>query len=201
MRLDLSVHRERPWRVHTLCADFTLLDVWRVPIDGDPARDRFEDFVRAFVANGVRTSSGLANALFSMRWKIGAVMGWDDDEPIAIPGCTETTVVERFTDEDRARNRPLELPEGQPTMIRPAYMFEDEALLEIVNKTIHALAHLGWVDHPDKPGHETGELAVYIKSRGAMSNAYMAAIGPFRHWLVYPPLIASVCETWEKRAR
>ena len=71
------------------------------------------------------------------------------------------------------------------------YRFDDEALYEVSNATVHALLHLGAVDGGDV------ELAVYIKSRGAFTRLYMAAIMPFRHLIIYPRLITRV----ERRLR
>jgi hypothetical protein len=76
------------------------------------------------------------------------------------------------------------------------YLFADEALLEISNRTIHALLHLGWVDCD--AGAKTVELAVYIKSRGRWSDAYMAVIQPFRHLFVYPPWIQRLTRRWNE---
>jgi hypothetical protein len=65
------------------------------------------------------------------------------------------------------------------------YRFDREALYEVSNDTVHALLHLGTVG-------TDFELAVYIKSRGAFTGLYMAAIKPFRHLIIYPRLIARV---------
>jgi hypothetical protein len=44
--------------------------------------------------------------------------------------------------------------------------------------------HLGWV--PDGSGGYLGQLAVLVKPNGLFGACYMAAIGPFRHLIVYP---------------
>jgi hypothetical protein len=193
-----AVHRAHPWRVHTLCADFTLLDVWKIPVAADQARgERFVDFYRLFVDNGIATDSRVANALFALRFGLGRLFHLDAAAPLPIPGCREASVSARLTEADLAANRidQVRLPE-QPVAVVPIYLFEDEALLEISNRTIHALLHLGWVDAPS--GAKTVELAVYIKSRGRLSDLYMALIKPFRHALVYPPWIARLCRLWRE---
>jgi hypothetical protein len=202
MRLDPTIHRARPWRVHDLARDFTLLDAWRIPIEADPARgDTFADFYRVFVANGVETGSRVANALFRLRFFLGRALGLDRRAaPLPIPGCTETSVAERLTAEDRAANRARDVPApAQPVDITYVYLFDTEALIEISNRTIHGLLHLGWVD--GEAGGKTVEMAVYVKSRGRMSDGYMALIGPFRHLFVYPPWIRRICRRWDERPR
>jgi len=193
-----TIHRGRPWRVHTLCPDFTLLDLWTIPIEAVPARGQdFASFYRVFVANGTTTDSVLANLLFATRFWLGRMFHLDDAARIAIPGCQETSVADRLSTEDRAANHAdrITLPTA-PVPVSPIYLYEDEALLEISNRTIHALLHLGWVD--GSAGHKIVVLAVYIKSRGLWSDAYMTLIKPFRHALVYPPWIARICRAWDE---
>lgn len=57
--------------------------------------------------------------------------------------------------------------------------------------------HLGWV--PDEAGGYRGEMAVYVKPKGLLGSAYMAAIAPFRHLIVYPPLMRGIGRDWRAR--
>ncbi len=110
---------------------------------------------------------------------------------LPIPGCTEVSVSERVSAEDRGRTRPG--PELPPSLrrlgVRPIYVFERDALYEISNSTIHALLHLGWTAG-------IAELAVYVKVRSWVSRLYLLAISPFRHAIVYPSLIRGVSRKW-----
>ena len=168
-----------PVRVDQLCPDFRVLDRWRVPVDC--TRAEFPHFVRMFAARGFSTDSRLTRALFRIRFALGRALGWDAGPPQPIPGCTETTVAARLTE------RGLPLAASPP--VTPIYLFDDEALFEIANKTVHALLHLSWQD---------GEviMSVRVKSRGWYSTAYLAAIKPFRHAVVYPALLRSVARAW-----
>ena len=78
------------------------------------------------------------------------------------------------------------------------YQLDDEFAAEIVNRTVHGIMHLGWV--PDPTGGYHGEMAVYVKPNGLLGSAYMAAIGPFRHLIVYPPLMRQIGRDWRARA-
>jgi len=77
---------------------------------------------------------------------------------------------------------------------RPLYMTGDEWAAELANRTVHGVAHLGWVG--DGTGGHRGELAVYVKPNGMVGSAYMVAIRPFRHVLVYPALMREIGDAW-----
>jgi hypothetical protein len=42
-------------------------------------------------------------------------------------------------------------------------------------------------------------MAVYVKPNGLLGNAYMAAIAPFRHLIVYPPMLREIGRNWRAR--
>jgi len=125
-----QAHFAHPWRVHTLAADFELLDVWRFEVRLDERRG-FDAFLETYweAIHAVERSP-----LSRMRVAIGRVMGWDaapNSRPI--PGCVEHLVAERLDAADRARNRfaadePSPLPVAK---VRPVYRFDDEALWEV----------------------------------------------------------------------
>ena len=62
---------------------------------------------------------------------------------------------------------------------------------------MHGVLHLGWV--PDGSGGHRGQMAVLVKPNGLLGNAYLAAIRPFRHLIVYPPLIRQIERGWRER--
>jgi hypothetical protein len=184
-----QAHFAHPWRVHTLAADFKLLDVWRFEVQLDAGRG-FDAFLDTYweAIHAVERFP-----LSRMRVAIGRVMGWDDaPNSLAIPGCTEHLVAERLDAADRARNRftadePSPLPVAK---LKPVYRFDDEVLYEVSNDTVHALMHVSYA-----PG-AAPELAVYIKSRGLFTQLYMAAIWPARRAIIYPSLISLVERGW-----
>lgn len=201
-RVDPAIHRSRPWRVHELAADFTVLDTWLIPVRADPACGvGLADFLR-FVISSHPAGTVPAAFLFWVRGWLGRLFGWDrDDVPLPIPGCRETTVADRLTAADRACNRAADLPPPAIEIAEPRviYLFDDEALMEVSNQTIHALLHFGWVDGPG--GTKQPELAIYIKTRGAMSRLYMRLIGPFRHVVVYPAWFGKMAREWPAYVR
>jgi uncharacterized protein DUF2867 len=184
MRLPNTAHQARAWRIHELVPDFRLEDVWALPTPGGP--DDLPRLVRLFAAGDTSTNpSRAARALFALRWKVGALLGWDD--PDAGRGPT-------LRDRLPADLREAPGPDFATLPFSSLYQLDDEWAAEIVNRTMHGVLHIGWV--PDGSGAYHGEMAVYVKPDGRLGRAYMAAIMPFRHLIVYPPLIRGIGRDW-----
>jgi hypothetical protein len=63
---------------------------------------------------------------------------------------------------------------------------------------MHGVMHVGWV--PDGDGGHRGQMAVLVKPNGLQGQAYMAAIKPFRHLLVYPAMLQRLGREWRRTA-
>jgi Protein of unknown function (DUF2867) len=198
MRLPNTAHTSRPWRIHELTADFRLEDVWALPTPGGP--DDFPRLMQNFprLLHGIpsgapsQDSSRAARTLWAFRWKLGALLGWDD--PDAGHGSERPTLRDRLPMDLR------ETPSG-PDMPRftSLYLLDDEWAAEIVNRTVHGVMHIGWV--PDGTDGYRGQMAVYVKPNGLLGTGYMAAIKPFRHLIVYPPMMRQIGRRWRAGAR
>ena len=57
--------------------------------------------------------------------------------------------------------------------------------------------HVGWV--PNGLYGYRGQMSVYVKPNGLFGTAYMAAIKPFRHLVVYPPMLRQIGREWQAR--
>lgn len=191
MRLPNSAHTSRPWRIHELTRHFRLEDVWALPTPGGPA-----DFPRlvALFAKGDTSEnpSRAARTLFAIRWKVGELLGWDSPE--AGRGSRVPTLRDRLPAD--LRDGPSG-PDFDRLPFTSLYQLDDEFAAEIVNRTVHGIMHLGWV--ADEAGGYRGEMAVYVKPNGLLGSAYMAAIAPFRHLIVYPPLMREIGRDWRAR--
>jgi hypothetical protein len=77
-------------------------------------------------------------------------------------------------------------------------MTDDEWALEIANRTMHGVLHVGWVR--EAVGDHRGQMAILVKPNGLLGTAYMAAIKPFRHLLVYPMMLRDIEREWRARA-
>lgn len=183
MKLPVNQHLEQPWRVHAWVEDFDLLDVWRLPVEIEPGgAGNFDTFARSFDTSAV-PERGAAGALFKLRLWLGRVFGWDEPTPRSIPGCVEQSVLERLPQTLRDEAPPFD-PERDFQLV---FHTANERLMEISNSTVHALVHFGVVTRDDGGAHV--QMAVYCKPRGLFGRLYMAAITPFRLWIVYPALM------------
>ena len=192
MRLPNTAHTSRPWRILELTHDFRLEDVWALPTPGGP--DDFPRLVQGAVSlDPSQSASRAVRTLFAIRWKLGELLGWDD--PDAGLGSRVPTLRDRL---------PLDLrdaPSGPGFDALPftsLYLLDDEFAAEIANQTMHGVMHLAWV--PDGTGGYHGQMAVLVKPNGLLGTAYMAVIAPFRHLLVYPPMMRDVGRQWRALA-
>ncbi|MBA2325296.1 MAG: DUF2867 domain-containing protein [Actinobacteria bacterium] len=188
MRVPNAAHTSRPWRIHELTRDFRLEDVWELPVPGGPG-----DFPRlvqlAASLDPSQSSSRAVSTLFAIRWKLGKLLGWDG--PDAGLGSRVPTLRDRLPADLRdARSG----PDFDALPFTPLYLIDDEFAAEIANRTMHGVMHLGWV--PDQTGGYRAQMAVYVKPNGLLGTAYMAAIRPFRHLIVYPPMMREIERTW-----
>jgi Protein of unknown function (DUF2867) len=190
MRLADSAHTMRPWRIHALTSDFRLEDVWALPTPGGPAD--FPALVRLIAeADPSRNTHPAVKALFALRWKLGALFGWDDESD----GLRERVPTLRDRLPEDLRDGPAG-PDAQALPFEPLYLTDDEFAAEIANRTMHGVLHLGWV--ADEHGHH-GQMAVLVKPNGRLGRAYMEAIKPFRHLIVYPLMLRDLERRWRER--
>ncbi|HEX4108987.1 MAG TPA: DUF2867 domain-containing protein [Solirubrobacteraceae bacterium] len=191
MRLPNSAHTSRPWRIHELTRDFGLEDVWALPTPGGP--DDFALLVEGIAAGDTSGSSSLAaRALWALRWKLGELLGWDDPETGI--GSRVLSLRERLPEDLRAAPRG---PDFGHLPFSSLYLLEDEWAAEIANETVHGVMHIGWVK--DGEGYR-GQMAVLVKPNGLLGHGYMAAIRPFRHLVVYPPMMQQIERAWRAGA-
>jgi Protein of unknown function (DUF2867) len=192
MRLPNSAHTSRPWRIHELTPDFKLEDVWALPTPGGP--DDFPRLVEG-VASGDPShgSTGAARVLWAIRLKLGELLGWD--EPEAGVGARVPTLRDRLPPDLR------EAPKGPDVAsvgFSSIYLLDDEWAAEIANRTVHGVLHLGWVR--DDTGAHRGQMAVLVKPNGALGSAYLCAIRPFRHRIVYPAMLRRIERGWQAQS-
>ena len=190
MRLPNTAHTARPWRIHELTGDFRLEDVWALPTPG--GRDDFPRLVELMASGDPsQGSSRVVRALFGIRWKVGQLLGWDS--PDAGHGSRVRTLHDRLPADLRDAPRG---PDFDALPFTPLYLLDDEFAAEVANRTMHGVMHIGWV--PDEGGGYRGQMAVLVKPNGRLGTGYMAAIAPFRHLLVYPPMIRQIGRQWRE---
>jgi hypothetical protein len=202
MKLLKTRHEGRPLRIHELVPDFTLEDVWALPVEG--GSEDFEAFLE-FIGSmdPTETENRAARFLWDLRDRLGAWFDLgeisspvDGEGGLPIPGTDETSLRGRLPADLRDTTAGFDF-ESLPFI--PLYRADREGAAEIGNKTVHGVIHLAWVEKGG--GRYQGQMAVYVKPRGAFGRAYMAAIKPFRYLVVYPALMREVERSWAARNR
>jgi len=177
-----------PLRVHTFLAGVPLHDVWAVDLPRVRPGITLDEFLRATGARLYRLSLA-ARMLLSIRFSIGRLLCWDREPK---PGAWESFAT-RLTAADRPRS--LVAAGTREGPFRVIYHFENEQLLELINRTAHAAALSALVETANKYRFY---FAVYVRNVGPFTPVYMALIHPFRKLIVYPSLLRSVRASWNE---
>jgi hypothetical protein len=175
-----------PLRVHDFLAGVTLHDVWAVDLPRARSGITLDEFLRTASPRPFTTP---VRALLNIRLSVGRLLGWDR-EPAPIAWETFAT---RMTTADRSRSlAPAGTREGH---FRVVYRFENEQLLELINRTAHAAALSALVETANGYRFYFG---VYVHSVSRFTPIYIALIDPFRKLVVYPSLLRTVLAKWNK---
>jgi Protein of unknown function (DUF2867) len=181
-----------PLRAHQLLAGVPLHDVWAVDLPGPRTGITLDQFLRA-ANEQLFTPSPLVRGFVELRLFLGRLFGLDRPRTSI---QTAQTFADRLTDSDRARSlTPAGVREGPDGLFRVIYQFENEKLVELINRTVHAAALSALVETAS--GYRF-YFAVYVRNVGWITPLYMAAIDPFRKLIIYPGLMHSVRANWDR---
>lgn len=179
-RIPREEHFDRDWRVHAIAPDFHVEDVWALPFTG--TADDF-DTLMSYVGGSHHGKDHplMVRFLWTVRHRLGRALGWDIEDS----GSADWTesLRERLPGDLRDGPRGPVFPHAP---FSPLYLLDNEFAAEIANRTMHGVMHLSWVR--DGEGYR-GQMAVLVKPNGWLGTAYMSAIKPFRHLLVYPAML------------
>ena len=177
-----------PLRVHDLLAGVPLHDVWAVDLPRTRSGITLDDFLRK-ASERPFTLSPLARLLVNIRLFVGRILGWDRE-----PAVTAwASFAKRLTAADLSRS--LARPGTPEGLFRVVYRFENEQLLELINRTAHAAALSALVETTNSYRFYFG---VYVRSVSRFTPVYMALIDPFRKLVVYPSLLRTVRSNWKQ---
>ena len=198
MRIRPEEFRKKPLRVHTLLTDVPLHDVWAFRLSGGGEGRALRDFQALLSSEGMQQTNPVVNGLFKLRFALGRWFGWDDERHRS----PASSIVHRLTDDDRARS--IEEPGSASGITGPSnmrwppavYSFENEALFEIVNFTVHAFLHMSIESAAD--GYRV-YWATYVEKASWFTPVYMALIDPFRRIFVYPAIVKRMERAWAAR--
>ena len=177
-----------PLRAHEFLAGVPLHGVWAVDLPHLRPGITLDEFLRA-ASNRPFRCSLLVRMLLALRLRLGRLFGWDR-EPAATAWESFAT---RLTVADRSKSL-AESGTGEG-LFRVVYRFENEQLLELVNRTAHAAALSALVEMTSSYRFYFG---VYVRSVSRFTPLYMSAIDPFRKLIVYPSILRSVRARWNQ---
>ncbi|HVN39851.1 MAG TPA: DUF2867 domain-containing protein [Myxococcota bacterium] len=184
LRVDPAEYLALDLEAHALLRGVPLRDVSVVDLPGGGEGRKVADAKRLLFASERR---GLASrALFGFRFWLGRVFGWD--RPVSERLYSDARVP------DALRRRSL-VPTGtRDGLFRVLYELPREALGEVRNATVHGFVCSALV--PRAGGHRF-YFAVYVAPVSRFTPLYMAAIEPFRRFVIYPAMLARLRAAWQ----
>jgi hypothetical protein len=187
-QVSIQEFERLPLRVHTFLAGVPLHDVWSVELPRWRPGVTLDDFLQT-ASNCLCTPPSVVRMLLNIRLFIGRFFRWD-----RAPAATAwKTFATRLTDTDRSRS--LAAAGTRDGFFRVVYRFENEQLVELINRTVHAAALSALIERPTAYRFYLG---VYVRSVNRFTPFYMALIDPFRKMIVYPSLLRSVRARWDQ---
>jgi hypothetical protein len=205
MRLPNAAHESQPWRIREIAPDFTVEDVWELPVQG--GAEDFQALLEQMAASDPANAESLpTRLLWRLRDRLGKGFGLGriatssdggaDAEAgkLPIPGTNETSLAGRLPED--LRDTAADIDFGSLPFV-PLYRSDVEFAAEVSNRTMHGVMHVAWVEQGED--RYQGQMAVYVKPRGRFGQGYMALIKPFRHLIVYPALMRQTERTWNAR--
>ena len=179
-----------PLRVNALLADVPLHDVWAVDLprlrDGVTLEDVLRHSNRDMFAPRqakMRRLPTAARALFRLRLLLGRLFHLEREPNDA----GAASFARRLSAGDRAGSSVVSGTRAGAFHV--VYRFENEQLLEVHNRTVHAAALSALAKTAE--GYRF-YFAVYVVSVGWITPLYMALIDPFRRWIIYPALLKNI---------
>ncbi|HET6175729.1 MAG TPA: DUF2867 domain-containing protein [Candidatus Sulfotelmatobacter sp.] len=189
-RISTEEFERLPLRVHDFLAGVPLHDVWVVDLPQVRAGITLNEFLNS--AREPLRCSLAVRVLVNVRFALGRVFVWDRK----LGAQDLETFASRLTTSDRART--LTSPGKPEGIFRIVYRFENEQLLEIINRTAHAGALSALVE---RDGTYRFYFGVYVHPVGRFTRVYMALIDPLRTVAVYPSLLRSIQARWNETFR
>ena len=179
-----------PLRVNTLLADVPLHDAWAVDLprlrEGVTLEEvllRADRDVFTPRAAKMRGLPATSRTLFRLRLFLGRLCRLDSEPNDA----GAASFARRLTVDDRQCSSVVS--GTRAGNFRVVYRFQNEQLLEVHNRTVHAGALSALVKTADGYRYY---FAVYVVRVSWITPLYMALIDPFRRWIIYPALLKNI---------
>lgn len=189
MRIEPDEFLALDLEAHDLLRGFPLHDVSRVDLSGGGPGRTILDVRPLLSMERAASSSPALRALFSLRFAMGRVFGWDEE---AGASRASERLVDRLRDDQRARS--LVPPETKEGPFEVVYVFPNEAVAEIRNATVRAVSCMALVPHGEGYRFYWG---IYVAPVSWITPYYMALIEPFRRFVVYPTILRRLRREWD----
>ena len=187
MNSILDDYARLPLRVHSVLSDVRLHDVWALDLPRMREGITLHEFLLPGDSDSIELSPA-ARALFALRVALGKAFGWDRES-----GTGKASFASRLSDQERQDSLvPVGTRDG---VFQIVYQLENERLSEIENRTVHAAKLEALVEEEHRYRFY---LAIYVRDIGVITSVYMAAIEPFRRWIVYPSFLRGILGRWNR---
>ena len=179
-------------RVHAILPEVPLHDAWVVHLPGGGEKRTLADVRDIALRRAPADVSTIVAGLVGLRVALGEVLNLDHEEAGAgAPAYDQLLAV--------TGRPPLPAPPAQSarSTFRPVYAIENEALLELSNRTGRA-----YVSAALRPAEQGGYFlywGIYVDETSWVTPLYMAVIDPFRRHLVYPAALSNIERAWRAR--
>ncbi|HSK70653.1 MAG TPA: DUF2867 domain-containing protein [Pyrinomonadaceae bacterium] len=179
-----------PLKAHSFLAGVPLYTVGFTKLEGGRENMSMKEIYEAVGLSDIgKIELGpVTKGLFWLRTLIGEILRWDDVPELA----QSVSYLPRLSAEERAKSL---IPPGKVAGISQVlYCYENEIMLEIINKTVHCFWGLALERAPD--GYNVYN-AVYVKDLNWRTPIYMTLVSPVLKWVIYPAIEKSIRENWE----
>jgi hypothetical protein len=187
MRVGREEFEALDLEVHSFLRGVPLNDVSAIDLPGGGPGRTLADVRALLGTEDLLHANAATRALFGLRFFLGRVFGWDRKARELF----DESYVHRLSDEQRARS--LLAPGARDLDFFIVYAFENEALSEIRNATVHAFSCTVLVPRGDGYRYY---WAVYVAPVSRWTSRYMALIEPFRRFIVYPSILGHIARAW-----
>src|SRR5258708_6417722 len=136
MRIPNAVHESHAWRIREIAPDFTVEDVWALPVYGGAAD--FKKLLEVMASlDPTNRGSFATRLLFRLRWRLGRWFRWDDPATkLPIPGEQESSLAGRLPNDLRNTAAGLRFPP-----FTPLYRTRDGFAAGVSDQTRHPGNH------------------------------------------------------------